>query len=151
MIQSATRKFKVISGIAIVASVSLGAVVGSFIPEGTAQTKVPTEHKGLKVETLGMVPEDSLEAQLGLKGRILLLRAITIEPGGHIARHSHADVPGLVKVVQGEWTEGSKSGETIFNADSSHVVVEDKDTVHWFFNRGDQPATAYVCDIKPAS
>jgi hypothetical protein len=37
----------------------------------------PTENKGLKVEKLGFVPEESMSAQVGLKGHILLLRKIT--------------------------------------------------------------------------
>ncbi len=92
-----------------------------------------------------------MKAQVGLEGYILLLRAVTIEPGGQIAKHSHAKVPGLVKVVSGEWIEGGESGEKAFNADTPTAIVEDMDTVNWFFNRGTEPATAIVCDIKPAS
>ena len=98
-----------------------------------------------------MIPEDSIKAQVGLEGHILLLRAITIAPGGQIAKHSHAKVPGLVKVISGEWIAADASGETAFDADTTAAILEDKDTVNWFFNRGTEPATAIVCDIKPAS
>ena len=128
-----------------------GLTLGAIGGQGLAQVAPPTEHKGLSVETLGVIPEDSVKAQVGLEGHILLLRAITIAPGGQIAKHSHAKVPGLVKVVSGEWIEGSESGETAFNADTPMAIVEDKDTVNWFYNRGTEPATAIVCDIKPAS
>ena len=38
------------------------------------------------------------------------------------------------------------------NADvRQDAVIEDENTVHWFYNRGSEPATAIVCDIKPAS
>ncbi len=91
-----------------------------------------------------------MQAQVGLDNHILLLRAITIEPGGQIARHDHEKVPGLVKVLNGEWIEGRASGETSYTADTAEALVEDADTEHWFYNRGDEPATAVVCDIKPA-
>ncbi len=128
-----------------------GLTVGVIGGQGLAQVAAPTEHKGLSVETLGVISDKSLKAQVGLEGHILLLRAITIAPGGQIGKHSHDKVPGLVKVISGEWIEGRASGEKVFNADTPTGIVEDKDTVNWFYNRGTEPATAIVCDIKPAS
>lgn len=110
----------------------------------------PKEHVGLTVDTLGVVPASALQAQVGLAGHVLQLRAITIAPGGQIAEHSHATRPGLVKVIDGEWVEGRPDGETILDAGDGAAGVEDEHTVHWFFNRGNQPATALVCDIVPA-
>ena len=111
-----------------------------------ASLSPPDEHKGLSVNTLGEVGHESFDKQLGLAGYKLQLRAITIAPGGQIARHSHANRPGLVKVVSGTWTEGRPQGEFIFNSDSA-AMLEDSNTDHWVFNLGDEPATAYVCDI----
>lgn len=128
--------------------VGAGLVCGFLMSQGWATMMAPTEHKGLKVEKLGFVPEESMAAQVGLKGHILLLRRITINPGGQIAKHSAATTPGVVYVDSGTWTEGRDSGETEHSA--GDTFVEDKDTVHWFFNRGSEPAAAYVCDIKPA-
>ncbi|NNE24347.1 MAG: cupin domain-containing protein, partial [Rhizobiales bacterium] len=85
----------------------------------------------------------------GLTGRKLQLRAITIEPGGQIAKHGHETRPGLVKVIDGEWIEGRASGEKTYTAGQSEGIVEDENTTHWFFNRSDKPATAIVCDIVP--
>ncbi len=138
-------------GTAVMLSAVVGMAIGSFMPSGSAQMAAPTEHKGLKVETLGIVSAESMKAQLGLENHILLLRAITIEPGGQIAKHSAGSVPGLVKVVSGAWTEGTENGETVYSADGDEIIVENENTVHWFYNRGDEPATAYVCDVKPAS
>lgn len=115
----------------------------------TADEAFPTEHKGLAVEKLGEVSADSMGRQVGLDGHVLLLRRITIEPGGQIAHHSAAKVPGVVYMESGAWTEGRESGETVHAA--GETFIEDADTVHWFYNRGDEPASALVCDIKPAS
>ncbi len=128
--------------------VCIGLVCGFLVSYGWAAMTPPTEHKGLEVKKLGFVPEESMSAQVGLKGYILLLRKITINPGGQIAKHSAETTPGVVYVESGTWTEGRDSGETEHSA--GDTFVEDKDTVHWFYNRGDEPAAAYVCDIKPA-
>ena len=144
------RNRRLALGAGFAAALVAGTAIGGFGSRVVAQMAAPSEHKGLSVETLGMVSEESMQAQLGLEGHILLLRSITIEPGGQIAKHSHGSVPGLVKVLEGEWIEGRDSGETSYSADGDQALVEDKDTVHWFYNRGDEPATALVCDIKPA-
>ena len=132
-------------------SLAVGLGLGVVGGQGLAQTTPPSEHKGLSVETLGSISEDSMKATVGLEGHILLLRAITIEPGGQIAKHSHEKVPGLVKVIEGAWVEGRESGETTYEAGTEGAIIEDEATVHWFYNRGAEPATAIVCDIKPAS
>ena len=148
-INAGSWRVRLISTVAL--SVAVGIALGAVGSRSLAQMAAPTEHKGLSVKTLGKISEESMKAQVGLEGKILLLRAITIEPGGQIAKHSHEKVPGLVKVIGGEWIEGRESGEKAFNNGTPTALLEDKDTVHWFYNRGTEPATALVCDIKPAS
>lgn len=66
--------------------VCIGLVCGFLVSYGWATMTPPTEHKGLEVKKLGFVPEESMSAQVGLKGYILLLRKITINPGGQISQ-----------------------------------------------------------------
>lgn len=131
-------------------SVVVGVVLGAAGGRGLAEMAAPTEHKGLAVEALGVIPEESMQKQIGLSGYKLQLREITIEPGGQIAKHSHEARPGLVKVISGTWTEGRPGGETDFAASQPAGILEDRDTVHWFWNRGAEPAAAIVCDIVAA-
>ena len=128
---------------------AIGLTLGVIGGQGLAQDTPPSEHKGLEVEKLGFVSAESMSAQVGLDGHILLLRRITINPGGQIAKHSAASTPGVVYMESGTWTEGRDSGEIEYSA--GDTFIEDKDTVHWFYNRGEEPAAALVCDIKPAS
>lgn len=131
--------------------IHLAAVIAMFGLCGMptlAEEGFPTEHEGLQVEQLAVLPAESMARQLGLKDRILLARRITIMPGGQIARHSHENVPGIVFMESGTWTEGSGNGEILRSA--GETFIEDADTVHWFYNRGDVPASALVFDIKPA-
>lgn len=133
------------SKLSIAASAALGLCAGFAL----AQMSGPAEHKGLGVEKLGVIPGEMIERQTGLQGYMMQLRAITIEPGGQIAQHDHEKRPGLVKVISGEWVEGRPEGEATFGAGEGPGIIEDGDTTHWFFNRGDTPATAIVCDLNP--
>lgn len=145
-IKTSRRKTSCIMAVSLAAGLALGSM-GADTLAGTAP---PMEHKGLVVEPLGHVSSQSMQAQIGLTGKKLQLRAITIEPGGQIAKHSHATRPGLVKVISGTWTEGRPDGETVVAAADPKAILEDRDTVHWFWNRGSEPATAIVCDIVAA-
>ncbi len=110
----------------------------------------PAEHRGVSVTELGIIDADSLNAQLGLEGLILRMRAVTIQRGGHIREHDHYTRPGLVYMVDGTWVEGRPDGETTYRAGVDETMPEDKDTLHRVYNRTDQPATAIVCGIQPS-
>ena len=58
---------------------------------------------------------------------------------------------GIVKVINGEWIEGRESGEMVYDVDTPEALIEDENTTHWFFNCDDEPGTALLCDIVPAS
>jgi quercetin dioxygenase-like cupin family protein len=75
------------------------------------------------------------------------MRWVTVAPGGQIAEHSHADRPGIVTMVDGEWIEGKPEGEDTFKAEDYGTFPETENTVHWVYNRSDLPATALVCDL----
>lgn len=136
---------------AIAVSAAIGIAVGVAASHSLAQMAAPSEHKGLQVAALGVIPEASMKATIGLSGYKLQLREITMEPGGQIAKHSHETRPGLVKVISGTWTEGRPSGDTNYAASGDKGILEDEATVHWFWNLGDDPATAIVCDIVPST
>jgi quercetin dioxygenase-like cupin family protein len=131
----------------VITSIVLGALGNHVL----AQMKGPTDMKGVTVTELGIINDESLTAQIGIEGFILRMRAVTVEPDGHILEHSHADSPGLVKMVSGEWVEGRPDGETVYAAGEDNTIPEDKDTIHWIYNRGDVPATGIVCGIQPSS
>ncbi len=129
----------------------LGTALGLAGNHGTADPEIPTEHAGLQVKSLGVISGVSMAAQIGLDGYKLQLREITIEPGGQIGRHSHEARPGIVRVISGTWTEGRPDRETEHTASNDNGILEDEETVHWFWNRGTEPATAMVCDLVPDS
>ena len=142
---------KINNNFVLIATTIFGVLLGAFGSKVIAQMKGPTEHKGISVTNLGTISEESLTAQLGIEGFVLRMRAATIAPGGHIKEHSHATSPGLVKMVSGTWIEGKPDGEVIWNVGEDVAMLEDKDTIHWVYNRGDSPATAIICGIQPVS
>ena len=141
---------KAYSKYVLISVTAFGVLFGAVGSKVLAQMKGPTEHKGISVTDLGTLSEESLTAQLGLKGFVLRMRAATVAPGGYIKEHSHATSPGLVKMISGTWIEGKPDGEVIWKADEDVAMLEDKDTVHWVYNRGETPATAIICGIQPS-
>jgi len=135
----------ILSGAALFAA---GLVVGNLeTSTGTAQESYPTEHKGIGITKLGVVPEESMIRQTGLKGYFLQLRLATVAPGGQIARHKHDTRPGLVYTLEGSWIEGRQGGEREYPAGEGIALVEDADTDHWFYNRGSEPVKVLICDL----
>ena len=131
----------------------VGLLLANVSNEGWALRTPPTKHKGVSVKALGIVSEASMSRQVGLKGHILQLREITLEPGGAIAKHSHTTRPGLAYTAAGSWVEGRPDGKVEYPAekDKGSTLVEDADTsVHWFFNDGSVPVKVLVCDIVPS-
>lgn len=129
-------------------SVAIGALLSYQVVK--AQRQPPSEHKGVAVKSLGVIPESSMQSQLGLQGYKMQLREITLAPGGQIARHDHYQRPGLVWTLSGSWTEGRPSGEKEYPATLDEAILEDATTDHWFWNDGAEPARVVVCDIVPA-
>ncbi|KPK33236.1 MAG: hypothetical protein AMJ66_05660 [Betaproteobacteria bacterium SG8_40] len=116
-----------------------GVVVG----ENTA----PREPRGVSVgsaSTLDLGPElDSLD------GRQLRVRIITFEPGGAVPLHSHDGRPGIAHVLKGTVTEHVE-GKGVFQRKQGDRLIEDKNTVHWVENLGDEVAMVFATDVyKP--
>ena len=116
-----------------------------------AQRAIPMEHKGIAVSSLGVIPESSMQSQLGLEGYIMQLREIVVQPGGQIAKHDHFKRPGLVLTLSGTWTEGRPDGEKEYPASLKQAILEDQNTEHWFWNDSAEPVSVAVCDIVPSS
>ena len=129
---------------------ALGLGIGLNAEVIMAAATGPKEHKDIAVGLLEEISEETLAATIGLEGYTMRMRWVTVEPGGQIAEHSHADRPGIVTMVDGEWVEGKPHGEDTFTADGYGTFPENEDTVHWVYNRSDEPATALVCDIAKA-
>ena len=110
----------------------------------SAQDAPPKENKGAEITvltSLDLGPEID-----GMQGRQLRMRKVTVEPGGVIGLHSHADRPTVVHVLQGTVTlhyEGKP--DTVHSAGDS--FAEGKTTTHWSENKGSEPLVLLVTDV----
>lgn len=137
--------------VATLAALGVGLLIGNSYGGGSQlPTETPTEHQGVSVVNLGVVPEASLQEQIGLSGHILQLREITLQPGGVIAMHSHANRPGLAWTLEGTWTEVREDGAREYPDTEMVAIIEDETADHWFYNHGTVPVRVAVCDINPA-
>ena len=140
----ATRKviWILLSTFIIVAWV-LGFALTAKFDNATAQQPAPTESKGFTRTLLTAV--DLGPEILGMQGRQLRLRIVTIEPGGVLGVHSHKDRPGAVYVLKGTVTE--HRGDVANDCSAGSGWAEDGNVTHWVENKGTNPAVLIATDI----
>jgi len=119
-------------------------VIGLLAGLSHGQPGPPTETRGQTVALLQSIDHsDEIDS---VKGRLLRLRKITLQPGGVIALHSHQDRPTVSYFLQGEVTfhQADKPDVDIHPGEG---FAEGKATTHWVENRGSVPAVWIAADI----
>jgi quercetin dioxygenase-like cupin family protein len=117
----------------------VAASVGAAFVAGTAfgQQAAPTQSKGVRSEPVNLDLGTIVDP---IPGRQLRLTYFTVEPGGVLGLHNHANSPGLARILQGAMTihaEGVATKE--YKAGETFSVG--KDDTHWEENRGTIPLT----------
>jgi len=104
------------------------------------------ETKGVTTELLATI---DLGPEIGVAGRQLRMRKVTIAPGGVFGPiHDHKGRPGAVYILQGAITDHRDGVATEYGPGVGWP--EDKDTTHWLENTGTIPAVEISVDIvKP--
>jgi quercetin dioxygenase-like cupin family protein len=116
-------------------AVGLGVAIGQ---------QPPTENRGV---TIGQTVALDLGQEIGeAHGRQLRLRVITVEPGGVVAKHSHAGRPTVAYVVQGKLTE-YRDGGYVKEWGPGQAWPEGKDVTHWAENKGAEPLVVVAVDV----
>ncbi|MBG6213875.1 quercetin dioxygenase-like cupin family protein [Cryobacterium sp. CAN_C3] len=102
------------------------------------------ESRGVSIELLAAV--DLGSELVGLAGRQLRMRKVTIEPGGVFGPiHDHVGRPGTVYILQGTITV-HRNGESQ-EYGPGPGWPEDRHTTHWLENTGTTPAVEISVDI----
>ena len=102
------------------------------------------ETRGIAVKVLATV--DLAGEIVGMAGRQLRMRMVTIEPGGVFGPvHDHQGRPGTVYILQGTITDHRNGVATDYGPGVGWP--EDRDTTHWLENRGTIPAVEISVDI----
>jgi quercetin dioxygenase-like cupin family protein len=129
------------AGIAL-AVLAVATMTGIAFSQGLS----PSDAKGASTKALGSI-DLSTEIE-GLSGRQLRARLVTIEPGGHVAVHSHKDRPTMEYVVQGNVVE-IRNGVEIQHG-PGEMVIATREVSHWWENRGTMPVVLLPVDVfKP--
>jgi quercetin dioxygenase-like cupin family protein len=88
-----------------------------------------------------------LAKEAKIKDRELRFRRLTIEPGGIVPWHSHADRPALIYVEQGEIQEFASNCEGPIVHKAGDLRRETSETSHWWKNLGDTTVILLVADV----
>jgi len=85
-----------------------------------------------------------------LASRDQRVRMLTIEPGGEVPWHSHADRPALIYVVSGEIVEYRSTCATPIVHRIGEVAAEIGHLEHWWRNETAEPVVLIAADLPRA-
>ena len=129
--------------------VSLGALAVLIFWCGYAlgQQRVPAQNIGFHEELLRSL--DLTNELPSAAGRPLRMRKISLQPGGVLAVHSHADRPAVTYLLQGQVTY-HQAGKPDMVVNPGEGTAEGRATTHWAESTGRVPAVWIGVDVpKP--
>jgi len=110
-----------------------------------AREPVTVAAKGVTDTTLGAIDLSKEPAQIN--DRQLRFRKLTVEPGGIVPWHSHADRPALIYVAQGEIVEYASDCRGPIVHKAGEIRPETNPTSHWWKNVGKKTVVLFVGDV----
>jgi quercetin dioxygenase-like cupin family protein len=137
-----------------IAGTVLGASLmasAAFAGECPTDQQKPDVRKPADVEAVGKT--DTVIATLdvakehGIAGRTFRMRRLTIEPGGIVPWHGHADRPAIIYVVSGTIEEYSSDCAVPIVHKAGDVSAETKDISHWWKNTGSETVVLISADL----
>ncbi|HXG29049.1 MAG TPA: cupin domain-containing protein [Nevskiales bacterium] len=127
---------------------SASAVAGTCPPDKIGKNALagaPTMPSGVTDRELASI--DLTKEKVKLNQRRLRLRHMTIQPGGVVPLHSHADRPALIMVDSGELYEYSSQCREPLLHKAGDISREAQGTLHWWKNTGTAPVELTIADI----
>jgi quercetin dioxygenase-like cupin family protein len=147
-----TQLFKTLAAGAALAAGLAAIPAASFAGECPAdkagvdvRAAVDLEAVGVTDTVLAALPLS--ETALELDDRTMRVRRLTIEPGGIVPWHSHADRPALILITKGEINEYASTCAAPIHHVAGEVSVEKVHTSHWWKNLGTETVELYSFDI----
>jgi quercetin dioxygenase-like cupin family protein len=90
---------------------------------------------------------DVTKPPVNIKDRSFRLRMLTIEPGGIVPWHKHADRPAIAYLLEGEITEYASNCAVPVEHKPGDVIVETPNLSHWWRNFSDKKAVIISADL----
>jgi quercetin dioxygenase-like cupin family protein len=101
--------------------------------------------KGVTDKVLSQI--DLADEKLALKGHMMRVRRLEVQPGGVVPWHSHGDRPALIYVMSGEIYENARNCAVPILHKAGEVARETHVTSHWWQNTGKVPVVLLSFDI----
>jgi quercetin dioxygenase-like cupin family protein len=117
-----------------------------------ADQKKPNAREAVDLKPVGVTDTviasiDVSKAPFNIDGRNFRMRKLTIEPGGIVPWHSHADRPAIIYITEGEIVEYASNCAAPIVHKAGDVVAETPDVSHWWKNLGDKTAVLLSADL----
>jgi quercetin dioxygenase-like cupin family protein len=129
--------------------VAMSSAIAGECPAGKlmAGAREPVSFPASGVTDTVLAAIDLAKEPANLKDRQLRFRKLTIEPGGVVPWHSHADRPAIIYVAEGEIVEyASNCAEPIVHK-TGEVKSETSGVSHWWKNLGTKTVILFVGDV----
>ena len=143
------RTFALACAIAASSAITLSPALAGHCPadqmKEDVRATVTFAAKGVTDTTLGSIDLSKEQAQI--KDRELRFRKLTIEPGGIVPWHSHADRPALIYVAEGEIVEYASNCAAPIVHKAGEIRAETNPTSHWWKNLGKKTVVLFVGDL----
>jgi quercetin dioxygenase-like cupin family protein len=136
---------------ALAASVALAApAFAGECPAGQmrADATKPVNYGPKAVTDMVLAQIDLAGEQVALKGHLMRVRKLEIQPGGIVPWHSHGDRPALIYVQSGEIYEHASNCAVPILHKAGEVARETHATSHWWKNEGTAPVVLLSFDIQ---
>ena len=125
-----------------------GAFAGSCPSDQIkADARQPVAHAGKGVTDTVLAAIDLEKEPASIKERQLRFRKLTIEPGGIVPWHSHADRPAIIYIAEGEVVEYASNCAVPIVHKAGDIRPEISGTSHWWQNLGSKTVILFVGDV----
>ena len=136
---------------AVVASASAFALP-ALAGECPADQKKANAREAIDLKPVGVTDTviasiDVSKAPFNIDGRNFRMRKLTIEPGGIVPWHSHADRPAIIYIIEGEIHEYASNCAVPIVQKAGDVVAETPEVSHWWKNLGDKTVVLLSADL----
>ena len=138
-----------VAGLVLSASVVASASFAGECPPDMkkADARGPVDFKPVGVTDTVIASIDVAKAPFNIKDRLFRMRKLTVEPGGIVPWHSHADRPAIIYITEGEIIEYASNCAAPIVHKAGDVVAETSEVSHWWKNLGDKTAVLLSTDL----
>jgi quercetin dioxygenase-like cupin family protein len=140
-------------GIVIAVALAGASLIGApaFAGECPADQQKPNAREAVDVKPVGktdtVIASIDLSDAIKLDGRLLRMRKVTVEPGGIVPWHPHADRPAILYILEGTIHEYASDCAVPIVHKAGDVVPESGDVSHWWKNLDDTTVVILAADL----